>query len=256
MMMAFALTVTKLIEAMQQPGCPVCRRTRLSASQAVGSFLWENVTDITTRKRIIASYGFCPLHTRLMVSTELSTSGPPVGVNMVYEQLGRIASQELKSWQQDRRGGGWRGVLKRLGLNLPSTRERVLAPKAICPMCEVSDVSAANTISAFLQELDHGTEDVSTAYAASDGLCMAHLRMALEQFSQEHPRATGWLAEDTANRLERLSAAMQEYLRKNNWEYRDEKVTPEENQAWLKMLTFFTGYPAEKFGLRVEEFEK
>ncbi len=46
---------------------------------------------------------------------------------------------------------------------------------------------------------------------------------------------------------------MKEYIRKANWAYRDEKLTEEEDTAWRKTLTFFTGYPRDSFIYKVDE---
>ncbi len=47
---------------------------------------------------------------------------------------------------------------------------------------------------------------------------------------------------------------MLEYIRKHNWAYRDEQLTPDEHSAWLRTLTFFTGLPPEKFTHQLDEF--
>ena len=59
--------------------------------------------------------------------------------------------------------------------------------------------------------------------------------------------------DETVQRLESQSKDMKEYIRKNNWTYRDEKLTEEEDTAWRKTLGFFTGYPGESFTYKVDE---
>lgn len=93
--MPFALTVSRLIEVLRDEGCPICRLERRVAAQSIDSFLWEKVNDPGTRKPIIDAYGFCPDHTRLLVAMELSNSGALIGVNLIYEHLGRLTAKEL-----------------------------------------------------------------------------------------------------------------------------------------------------------------
>ncbi len=112
--MAFALTLVRLIELLGQPGCPICRRRHDAAFEAVDMLLWEHVNDPAVRMQIIASRGFCNEHTRLLAATELSHSGTTLGINIIYEHLGRELSRELGALERSQqRGGRWRRWLKR-----------------------------------------------------------------------------------------------------------------------------------------------
>ncbi len=94
--MAFAMSVNNLIDAMKRPGCPVCRINRQASERALVSFLWENVNEPDVRQGILAAYGFCPAHTRVMVAREMFTSSIPLGTNIIYEHLGRVVAKELR----------------------------------------------------------------------------------------------------------------------------------------------------------------
>ena len=95
--------------------------------------------------------------------------------------------------------------------------------------------------------------DVRDTYLTSDGLCLPHLRRAIEWHSARFPQAVQLVIDETVQRLESQSKDMKEYIRKNNWTYRDEKLTEEEDTAWRKTLGFFTGYPGESFTYKVDE---
>jgi len=243
--MAFALTVAKLEEAMRQPGCPVCRISRAAAERGIDAFLWENVNDIPTRQPIIDAYGFCGEHTRLLVAIEMSNSGPVLGVNIIYEHLGRLVSGELKRASLTQKMAGW---LRR------AASRGLLTPKKRCPACITVEETARNQLAVLFEELQAEHEGMSSAYRGSNGLCLDHLRQGLELYAGQHTRGAAWLVEETTLRLERQSECMREYIRKNNWEYRAEKITPEEAAAWRKTLTFFTGLPGERFTFTKEEF--
>lgn len=248
--MTFALTAVRIEEALQEPGCPVCRLARQAAEHSVDSFLWEHVNDPQVRQRIIEAYGFCPEHTLLLAATEMASSGPVVGVNIIYEQLGRVVSRDLRRairWEKP--SGAIRLWLARLGIR-PRRRRAVLPPKGPCPVCELADQAGRNILSALFSELEDPHGSIRRAYHQSDGLCLLHLRLGLEQWAWERNEAGQFLIQDCVERLERLSQHMKEYLRKNNWEYRDEALTDEESRAWRQMLTFFTGYPGSRFTFR------
>jgi hypothetical protein len=47
---------------------------------------------------------------------------------------------------------------------------------------------------------------------------------------------------------------MLEYIRKQNWAYKEEELTQGERTAWLRTLGFFTGLPPEKFTHIIDKF--
>jgi hypothetical protein len=139
--MAFALSIITLEEAMKKSGCPVCRLEHQVAIHAVDSFLWENTNDSAARKPINDAYGFCPEHTQLLVATELSNSGPALGVNMIYELLAKNVYNDLKNFKRAEASRRFFNSLFRW-FN-PSVKQspeqNVLPPKGICPICSLTN---------------------------------------------------------------------------------------------------------------------
>lgn len=238
------------------PGCPICRRSRRAAARSVESFLWESVNDPQARQPFIAAYGLCPDHTRLLAAADLSGTGRPLATNIMYEQLGRVVSRDLHSWEKGSRlGSGLQRLLKRAGLARETPAAKTaLVPRGPCPICDSAGQAALTMIDSLFAELERHTQDIEVAYRASDGLCLAHLREGLDHLGSIHPQAAGWLVAETTTRLERQAAWMQEMIRKNNWEYREEKLTPDEADAWRKMLTFFTGLDGDRFTHHLDDF--
>lgn len=259
--MAFALAVNNLVEAMKKPGCPVCRIGKQGAQRALESFLWENVNEPDVRQGILDSYGFCPAHTRVMVAQELFTSSLPLGTNIIYEHLGRVVAGELKGLRPGSAAGmvsgasgGVRRLLEKAGVAKPGGP---LHPRGECPACTAAGNAARNSLHVLCDELQRthhdASGDVRALYLTSDGLCLAHLRDAIEQHAARFPKAVALLIDEAVRRLESQSKDMKEYIRKKNWAYRDEKLTEEEDTAWRKTLAFFTGYPGEAFTYKVED---
>jgi hypothetical protein len=83
---------------------------------------------------------------------------------------------------------------------------------------------------------------------------LKHLRVGLVLYGQQFPAAGEFLIQETIRRLDTQRAQMLEYIRKHNWTYREEKITPDEYAAWLRALAFFTGLPPEKFTHKIDEF--
>ena len=251
--MAFAIAVANLKETMKEPGCPICSLERKAARKTADGFLYEHMMDPEAREEALSAYGFCPPHTRLMAATELASTGEPQGINMLYETLNRRVSAELKAWQgQAAVTSGLRGLLERLGLS-STAGMRALRPAHGCPVCAAANLAGLNALTTLMDELQRATPDITQAYLSSDGLCIRHVRLALEKLSGSHPKATRWLIAQTTARLDRQAAAMQEFVRKKNWEYHEEKLTAEEALAWRQSLTFFTGYPGDSFTFNAED---
>jgi hypothetical protein len=250
--MAFALTINRLEEALRQPGCPVCRLGRAAAERAIDAFLWEHVTDPVSRQPIIDAYGFCPEHTRLLVAIEMMSSGPVLGVNIIYEQLARQVSRDLAGAPVGS-GVDWlHHLAARLGWRKSAPR-RVLPARRGCPACESVVTADANYLMVLFEILERD-DALRARYQAADGLCFTHLRAGLAQAGGRYPRGAHWLVEETRARLERQSGDMLEYIRKNNWQYRDEIITPAEAEAWRRALSFFTGLPGNRFTFHKDEF--
>jgi hypothetical protein len=254
--MAFALAVNNLVEAMKKNGCPVCRIGRQGAQRALESFLWENVNEPDVRQGILDSYGFCPQHTRVMVAQELFSSSLPLGTNIIYEHLGRVVANELKGLKP----GSALGAANQVGSGLrkllgSSKASGPLHPRGECPACTSENNAESNSLHVLCEELqrEHKQGDVRDVYFSSDGLCLAHIRDASERHGARFPKAVGLLIDDAVKRLGSQSKDMKEYIRKNNWAYRDEKLTEEEDTAWRKTLTFFTGFAGDSFTYKVEE---
>jgi hypothetical protein len=221
----------------------------------VANFLWENVNEPNIRKEILASYGFCPTHTRLLVAKEFMESATVLGVNILYEHLARVTAIQLSSIRvKESTTSGIRSILGIRPENNHSDKPKILPPKGKCPVCVTSNQTGVNGLSDLMEELDHQAEDIRNAYLESDGICLKHIRLGIGRFGSQFPHAAEVILTDTSSRLEHQAAAMKEYIRKTNWAYRDEKMTKEEANAWRKTLTFFTGLPGEDFTHKVDEF--
>ena len=248
--MSFALAVVHLDEALHQEGCPICRLRTQAARRAVDAFLWENVNDVQARQPLLDAYGLCPEHTRLLAAVELRTSGPALGVNIIYEQLGRRTAEELRrlNLPQPSAPRWLRWLRQKLGI----TQAPVLPARNRCPLCIQMEQSDLNNLHTLFETLEAHPEQIWELYRVSDGLCLAHLRQGLECHAAEFPAAAQRLRQDAIQRMEANSEHMREYLRKNNWEYRAEPISPEEGAAWRRQLTLFTGYPGSRFTIDLD----
>lgn len=254
--MSFALTINRLENALKEAGCPLCRLERQTASQAIDTFLWENVNDPQVRGPVLDAHGFCQEHTLVLVAAEMSSSGPVIGVNIVYKHLGENVSKLLAPLAaRIDRSRRWKSWLQKIGAGKRAGRRSpVLPPKGICPICASVHQSSLNILATLFEQLENDRQNFLGKYRQSDGVCLRHLRMGLEHHTERYPHAAQTLVKETRSRLDHLSGLMGEYLRKNNWAYKHEKISADESAAWRQMLTFFSGYPGDKFTFRSDEF--
>ncbi len=253
--MAFVLSIIKVEDALKKPGCAICRLEHEAALRAIDSLLWENITDPESRKAILQSRGFCPQHTRMLVAHELSTSGPLLGVNIIYESLANHLSQELDELKRKQKPVHWlQDVLKSFAALLPARISKPVLNGKTCPICSSAESAGKNSLATLFQTLQGDDPLIKTAYQASPGICLSHIRIGLEMFSDSYPVAADFLIDDAVSRLHDQQSHMKEFIRKQSWENRSENLTEAERSACLKTLTFFTGQSADKFNHHIDEF--
>ncbi len=248
--MAFALSIDRLEQACKKDGCPICRLAHEAAVQSIAAFLWEHANDSQAREPVNKSLGLCPPHTRLLVASELSSSGTLPGVHMIYELLAKKASESLLTAQKNTRTTNF---FRKLLPFMKTSRQEILKATGTCPICEVTGQSALNYLSTLYEQLPRNAE-LRSIYEGSDGICMAHIRLGNERFADTYPQSAELINGYAADALQKNRKSMLEYIRKQNWEYSDEALTADERVAWLKTLAFFTGYPASKFNHHIDEF--
>jgi hypothetical protein len=127
------------------------------------------------------------------------------------------------------------------------------APNSRCPLCDFQTQSDENLLFGLFEELQPETSAFRECYADSDGLCYSHLIAGLQKNNKEFPSAAKYLVSLTSKRLLQESAEMREYIRKQDWHYRDEVKKEAELTAWKRALIFFTGLPEEQFNHKVDK---
>jgi len=92
-------TYFALLEACQQPACPVCRLEQQATERYLDHLFYENVNDSGVRSHLRSSLGFCHEHTGLLLNHRL---GDPLGMSIIYNDvLGRVLKRlsVIKAYQ-------------------------------------------------------------------------------------------------------------------------------------------------------------
>jgi hypothetical protein len=244
-----ALVANRLADALKEPGCPLCNIYRLSAYKYVDHFVYLSVNDPGSRQRIVDSLGYCPEHTRLLAKTETENYGEALGTNILYEHLSREVSKQLKGWRPSKRAFSLQDLLNKIRnfLGLSIHRGDSIRTKEDCRVCQVAEEAVIYAAPTFLKELTMRPDEWQTAYLASDGLCLAHLRYILDEFGADYPEAARFLRDDTVSRLDKHVPVMKTYITKHSYDKKHIPLSEEEHQTWKQTLAFFTGFAPDTF---------
>jgi hypothetical protein len=238
-----------LREALLNPGCPICQMRRVSASRYLSVLIYESVNDVETRLKFWAGMGYCTEHTRLLTDISNENEEKPIGMNILYESLASLVKEAiLESPIPTRRPNPLRMLFRHVFPRwLSEFTPGNLNPKASCRVCQVADGSVQIGLETLMQCLQDPEEKVYQSYPKSDGICLTHLRMALQEYAAQYPTAALFLRNHAVNRLAHWEQAMGEYIRKQAWQNRLEVVTDEDEKALVHTLAFFTGNQPSAF---------
>jgi hypothetical protein len=221
-----------LLEASQKPGCPVCRVTLFLVDRYLNALFYESVNDIPTRAHLRKSRGFCSNHAWRLLDGEV---GNALGISIIYHDVLTNLLRDLPAPQarQERKGGisSLFGRTARQVGDLLKTALSALTAKEVCLACKERDEVARLTTTIMLNSL--ADERFAQTLAASEGLCLPHLKQALEQAENENLLPV--LLELNRPQLEALNAELAEFIRKNDHRFHNEGFGPE-GTSWRRVI--------------------
>ncbi len=223
-----------LLEALEQPGCPLCWLAARAVERALEGLSYENINDPEVQREFRSALGLCARHGWQWVDRLHSGQGAAI----LY---GATATTALTRLRAGRNGSEPPGGLLALVLGArPETPPEVaaLTPEGPCPMCRVRDETARRAA----EVLRGGLKDAEfkAAYDRSDGVCIPHLRWMLADARSADQHARQALVERAMARLEQLRGELAEYVRKHDYRFQHEPYGSE-REAPLRALAFFAG---------------
>lgn len=209
----------QLVEACAQPGCPVCRLLVAESRAHLRGLLYEQVTDVETRRGLRRSWGFCNWHTWMLPEVEAASA---LGAAILCEDLVTRAVRRTEHLPRGPRPGAfrrWLGALRRRRSAPVGLHE----PRVSCPAC----VDAARAEAHYLQALARFLDDeiLGAAYARSDGLCVPHVILAVEQGSANVDTLVARTRDAWARVGRDLAAFVAKHDHRNQEPYTDAEVT-------------------------------
>jgi hypothetical protein len=247
-----------LYETLATPGCPICQVRKKAARQYVSFLLNESITNVHTRARLSAGVNYCPEHTRLLVDLERIKGESPLRMNILFESLAGSIMETISKYPIPRKRSNFLQMSQSWIFSdhtSEKTPKHVIA-SSTCQVCQITDDVVIMRLASLMECLQDPNDTIYTAYRDNDGICLFHLRLALQRFAQRYPSAAEILKEHAVERLQQWENAMQEYIRKQAWHNRHETITDDEKLALQRTLAFFTGYPPKTFAVNEKRKSK
>lgn len=218
-----------LVEAFAAGGCPVCALTERAVDRYVDNVLWDMVNDPPMRAKLVETRGFCRAH-----AWRFTRKGAALGVAIMMQDLIGNFIRELDADAAQGGRQGWRGFLSTE--SAVARLEERLQPQRPCLVCAYVAPLEADILASLAKHMT-GRHGFAQAYAAADGLCLHHFRGALAASGGKHRAA---LLDAQRQVWQRLYGELGEYIRKNDYRFRDEGFGVE-SDSWERALEAVSG---------------
>lgn len=231
----------ELLDACQEPGCPICRLGQRAAQRHLTNLIYDGVNDVPLRATLRESYGYCHEHAWLLPE---SGESAPLGIAIIHRDILNTIRGQLgrETFKKERRTSLRAAVAGALSPQLAASSQetsRHLPPEALCPACERRLEAEHLAFASLLEALDKNDQPMHSALQSSEGLCIPHLRQALNAARSQ--QAFDALVSITATQLSALIDNLDEFIRKNDHRFREEKIRGEEKESWRRALQRTSG---------------
>ena len=223
-----------LLEGLRQPGCPVCRLAFRMTDSYLRSLLHEMVLDIGLRDQLREAQGFCQQH-----AWQLVAHRDGLGTAIIYRDVLNSVLKKMATLGFDDVGPltGMKAALRPHSPR-PATRRAVedLRPERSCLACATYADMEEVYLSSLLEHL--ATDNLKEAYSSSAGLCLPHLRRALQMVECEE--AFRQLLDLQRPLWEALRAELDEFTRKHDYRFTGEGFNSERD-SWIRAVEAIIG---------------
>lgn len=226
-----------LLEACQQTGCPVCRIGLHEVERYLDNLFYENVNDWGLRRHMRGSLGFCREHAWQILEGGI---GNGLGVAMIYHDVLKNVLEGLPETEAGKTGlkriSGLLGRLPRQFTERVKTLKEGLTPSLPCPACRQLKQTDSRTVGVLLEFMRE--DRLRLAFQKSQGLCLPHLRLALNKANVEADLEI--LMSQNGEKWKHLKKELAEYIRKNDYRFAREEFGSE-GDSWRRAIAVFVG---------------
>ncbi len=226
----------ELRDALQGPGCAICRLAHKAVARYLDSLVYENANDYRVRADAKAARGFCNLHAWQL--RDLHGAALDVAI---------LSNDVLTEWERalaDFTPQATPSFLDRVRvfLGLPGGQKDVtaliktLTPQRTCLACRVRETTEHTYIHEWLTHITD--PELQAAFVAAGGLCLPHFRQTLSYTNT--PEQAEQLVELQRQALTPLLTELREFIRKHDYRFETER-TASEGESWIKALALISG---------------
>ena len=199
-----------LLKLLANPECPACIIVRRSLKGFVSMAFIEELTVPEFREPLRAARGYCREHSAYMREGAKNWLRK-MGVAIVLEDLLALVQEQMR------------------------TKETV-PPVGDCPLCRLEkdiDAYAVKLIADYCQD-----SEFQQHYDSSTGVCLPHLRKLLQVLDGEGKR---FMIVTHERKLDVTLGHLREFIRKHDYRFAHERITPEEAESWRNAVEFVVG---------------
>lgn len=218
-----------IIEACAEPGCPLCRLSEKSVDAYLRALMYELVTDPDARDQIRETLGFCNAHAHHL----LTLTGSALGIGIIYRDVVNTVVRQLEAVKY----APPRSPLFSRGESGAASVQALL-PRQACAVCGQQAKMDALALRALVE--GSGDEALQAALRHSAGLCLPHLRQALQ--AAHRPAAFEALTAISRECYSALRAELDEFIRKNDYRFQHEAMGAE-GSSWKRAVFAMAGRP-------------
>lgn len=230
-------TFYDLRDALQEPGCAVCRLRAVASERFIDGLIDEKVNDPGLRATLRLSRGFCHQHAWL-----LDRSGAALGTAIVsHDVLKHVLADMERGEFVPPPALSFTRAQELLDQSRPKSATSgfvaALEPAAECPAC----TRARETEEACLATLrEHALEEggLLADYRVSDGFCLPHFRRLMAGVNDAALFAA--LTEAQRAIWQQLVDELGEAIRKSDYRFYGE-LLPNEGHAWRRAIVALGG---------------
>ena len=209
-----------LMQAFRQPDCPVCRLIERDSQQYIDGFFYESITVVERRAEIRSARGFCPPHAAILAGHSRALGTAIMHHDVLNDVLRGFPGENQEKQQRTTPIQ----ALQRAFAPLQQRVVQALQPKHVCVLCAHEQHQERVVLESLLEGMH--SQPMRSEFAHSDGLCLPHLRSALEIRNARAESARA-LIETQGEIMRRLRDQLALFIHKNNGSYESSAVGDE-----------------------------
>lgn len=226
-------TRSTLSKAFALGGCAICAAVRAAERKGIHSFLYEGMMSAMVRRDFLDTGGFCLCH--FWMAKEIEEETWPTGgfgMAILCEDLTRLTDAGLANVAAVQANARPTLLRRRVG--------RAFIPGHDCMFCR-DNREKERFLAEVLEELVDEQEFARPL--ERHGLCSRHGQLALQIWKDQEKRRK--LSTQLKTQIAELAADLREFIRKHDYQYRDEPPGREHDSVLRAIRTFVGPDPCQ-----------